>query len=132
MSPPTPSRCTAESASPGSIRRTSITSAPLPTLYCWVAPRSTGIGWPRWCWTVPPSIGCLGWLTAPRSDSAPPGEPEGARAPHQRRPNSLCVLDAAHLDNEGEEVAACVSLRPSAKDSRDASVDMSIDEAEEL
>jgi hypothetical protein len=41
-----------------------------------------------------------------------------------------------HLDNEGEnkgeEVAACVSVRPFAKDSRDASVNMSIDEAEEL
>ena len=37
-----------------------------------------------------------------------------------------------HLDNEGEEVAACVSVRPFGKDSRDASVNMSIDEAEEL
>jgi hypothetical protein len=37
-----------------------------------------------------------------------------------------------HLDNEGEEVAACVSVRLFGKDSRDASFDMSIDEAEEL
>jgi hypothetical protein len=37
-----------------------------------------------------------------------------------------------HLDDEGEEVAACVSVRPFGKDSRDASIDMSIDEAEEL
>jgi hypothetical protein len=37
-----------------------------------------------------------------------------------------------HLDNEGEEVAACVSVRPFGKDSGDASIDMSIDEAEEL
>jgi hypothetical protein len=36
------------------------------------------------------------------------------------------------LDNEGEEVAACVSVRPFGKDSRDASINMSIDEAEEL
>lgn len=38
----------------------------------------------------------------------------------------------AHLDNEGGEVAACVSVRPFGKDSRDASINMSIDEAEEL
>jgi len=37
-----------------------------------------------------------------------------------------------HLDNEGEEVAACVSVRLFGKDSRDASFDMSIVEAEEL
>jgi hypothetical protein len=37
-----------------------------------------------------------------------------------------------HIDNEGEEVAACVSVRPFGKDSRDASINMSIDEAEEL
>jgi hypothetical protein len=37
-----------------------------------------------------------------------------------------------HLDNEGDEVAACVSVRPFGKDSRDASITMSIDEAEEL
>jgi hypothetical protein len=37
-----------------------------------------------------------------------------------------------HLDNEGEEVAACVSVRPFGKDSREASINMSIDEAEEL
>jgi hypothetical protein len=37
-----------------------------------------------------------------------------------------------HLDNEGDEVAACVSVRPFGKDSRDASINMSIDEAEEL
>ena len=36
------------------------------------------------------------------------------------------------LDNEGEEVAACVSVRLFGKDSRNASFDMSIDEAEEL
>ena len=38
-----------EPGSPGNIKRTSITSAPPPTPYCWVVPRSTGIGWPRWC-----------------------------------------------------------------------------------
>ena len=37
-----------------------------------------------------------------------------------------------HLDNEGEEVAACVSVRPFGMDSRDVCIDMSIDEAEEL
>ena len=37
-----------------------------------------------------------------------------------------------HLDSEGDEVAACVSVRPFGKDSRDASINMSIDEAEEL
>ena len=37
-----------------------------------------------------------------------------------------------HLDNEGDEVAACVSVWPFGKDSRDASINMSIDEAEEL
>src|SRR6188768_250220 len=33
-----------EPGSPGNIKRTSITSAPPPTPYCWVVPRSTGIG----------------------------------------------------------------------------------------
>ena len=37
-----------------------------------------------------------------------------------------------HRDAEGEEVAGRVSVRPFGKDSRDASIDMSIDEAEEL
>jgi hypothetical protein len=37
-----------------------------------------------------------------------------------------------HLDNEGDEVAACVSVRPFGKDSRDASINTSIGEAEEL
>ena len=37
-----------------------------------------------------------------------------------------------HLDNEGEEVTACVFVRPFGKDSRDASINMSIDEAEGL
>jgi hypothetical protein len=37
-----------------------------------------------------------------------------------------------HLDNEGDEVAAGVSVRPFGKDSREASINMSIDEAEEL
>jgi len=37
-----------------------------------------------------------------------------------------------HLDNEGEEVTACVSVRPFGKDSRDVAINMSIDEAEEL
>ena len=37
-----------------------------------------------------------------------------------------------HLDNEGDDVAAYVSVRPFGKDSRDASISMSIDEAEEL
>src|SRR5215813_11824448 len=36
------------------------------------------------------------------------------------------------LDSEGEEVAACVSVRPFGKDSREASINMSIGEAEEL
>jgi hypothetical protein len=34
------------------------------------------------------------------------------------------------LDNEGHDVAAYVSVRPFGKDSRDASINMSIDEAE--
>ena len=37
-----------------------------------------------------------------------------------------------HVDAEGEEIAARVSVRPFGKDSRDASINMSIDEAEEL
>ena len=37
-----------------------------------------------------------------------------------------------HLDSEGEEVAAYVSVRPFGKDSRDALINMSVDEAEEL
>ncbi len=37
-----------------------------------------------------------------------------------------------HLDNEGDDVAAYVSVRPFGKGSRDASISMSIDEAEEL
>jgi hypothetical protein len=37
-----------------------------------------------------------------------------------------------HLDNEGDEVAACVSVRPFGKDSRDVAINMSIDEAQEL
>ena len=37
-----------------------------------------------------------------------------------------------HIDSEGAEVAACVSVRLFGKDSRDASIAMSIDEAEEL
>ena len=37
-----------------------------------------------------------------------------------------------HLDSEGDEVAACVSLRPFGKYSRDALINMSVDEAEEL
>ena len=37
-----------------------------------------------------------------------------------------------HLDNQGDDVAAYVSVRPFGKDSRDASISMSIDEAEEL
>ena len=68
-SPTTPSRCTAESGSPGSTKPICITSAPPPTLYCWAAPSSTGIGSRRWCWTVPPSIGCHESPTASRSDA---------------------------------------------------------------
>ena len=37
-----------------------------------------------------------------------------------------------HIDSEGDEVAACVSVRPFGKDSRDAWINMSVDEAEEL
>jgi hypothetical protein len=37
-----------------------------------------------------------------------------------------------HLDNDGDDVAAYASVRPFGKDSRDASINMSIDEAEEL
>ena len=37
-----------------------------------------------------------------------------------------------HLDSEGDEVAACVSVRPFGKYSRDALINMSVDEAEEL
>ena len=37
-----------------------------------------------------------------------------------------------HLDSEGDEVAAYVSVRPFGKDSRDVAINMSIDEAEEL
>jgi hypothetical protein len=37
-----------------------------------------------------------------------------------------------HLDSEGDEVAGCVSVRPFGKNSRDVSINMSIDEAEEL
>jgi hypothetical protein len=37
-----------------------------------------------------------------------------------------------HVDAEGEEIAARVSVRPFGKDSRDASINMSIVEAEEL
>jgi hypothetical protein len=37
-----------------------------------------------------------------------------------------------HLGNEGEEVAACISVRPFGEDSRDVAINMSIDEAEEL
>ena len=36
------------------------------------------------------------------------------------------------LDSEGDEVAACVSVRLFGKDSRDVAINMSIDEAEEL
>ena len=36
-----------------------------------------------------------------------------------------------HVDAEGEEIAARVSVRPFGKDSRDASINMSIVEAEE-
>jgi hypothetical protein len=37
-----------------------------------------------------------------------------------------------HIDSEGDEVAAHVSVRPFGKDSRDVAINMSIDEAEEL
>ena len=37
-----------------------------------------------------------------------------------------------HIDSEGDEVAAYVSVRPFGKDSRDVAINMSIDEAEEL
>jgi hypothetical protein len=37
-----------------------------------------------------------------------------------------------HLDSEGDEVAAYVSVRPFGKNSRDVSINMSMDEAEEL
>jgi hypothetical protein len=37
-----------------------------------------------------------------------------------------------HIDSEGEEVAAYVSVRPFGNDSRDVAINMSIDEAEEL
>ena len=37
-----------------------------------------------------------------------------------------------HLDSEGDEVAAYVSVRPFGQDSRDVAFNMSIDEAEEL
>ena len=37
-----------------------------------------------------------------------------------------------HIDTEGDEVAAYVSVRPFGKDSRDVAINMSIDEAEEL
>jgi hypothetical protein len=37
-----------------------------------------------------------------------------------------------HLDSEGDEVAAYVSVRPFGKDSRDVAINMSFDEAEEL
>ena len=37
-----------------------------------------------------------------------------------------------HLDSEGDEVAAYVSVRLFGKDSRDVAINMSIDEAEEL
>ena len=37
-----------------------------------------------------------------------------------------------HIDSEGDEVAAYVSVRLFGKDSRDASINMSVDEAEEL
>ena len=37
-----------------------------------------------------------------------------------------------HIDAEGDEVAAYVSVRPFGKDSRDALINMSVDEAEEL
>ena len=37
-----------------------------------------------------------------------------------------------HIDTAGDEVAAYVSVRPFGKDSRDASINMSIVEAEEL
>ena len=38
----------------------------------------------------------------------------------------------SHLDSEGDEVAAYVSVRLFGKDSRDVAINMSIDEAEEL
>ena len=37
-----------------------------------------------------------------------------------------------HIDSEGDEVAAYVSVRLFGKDSRDVAINMSIDEAEEL
>jgi hypothetical protein len=37
-----------------------------------------------------------------------------------------------HLGSEGDELAAYVSVRPFGEDSRDVSINMSIDEAEEL
>ena len=37
-----------------------------------------------------------------------------------------------HIDSEGDEVAAYVSVRPFGKDSRDVAINMSIVEAEEL
>ena len=37
-----------------------------------------------------------------------------------------------HIDTEGDEVAAYVSVRLFGKDSRDVAINMSIDEAEEL
>src|SRR5258705_13707948 len=37
-----------------------------------------------------------------------------------------------HIDSEGDEVAAYVSVRPFGKDSRDVAINMSIDEAQEL
>ncbi len=44
-----------------------------------------------------------------------------------------CVFSMPpHLDSEGDEVAAYVSVRPFGKDSRDVAINMSIDEAEEL
>ena len=44
-----------------------------------------------------------------------------------------CVFSMPpHIDSEGDEVAAYVSVRLFGKDSRDVAINMSIDEAEEL
>ena len=44
-----------------------------------------------------------------------------------------CVFSMPpHIDSEGDEVAAYVSVRPFGKDSRDVAINMSIDEADEL
>ena len=60
-SPPTASRCTVASDSPGSTRRTCISSARLPTRHYWAVPNNTAGELQHWCSTPRSSTNRHGW-----------------------------------------------------------------------